>query len=363
MSQPEQKQPRWFVFLIGAAALSPIAHLVIALLPWFKQHAAPFIGWAIIVAFLAGVFCGGITLAFKAPRLLEKTRWWFRSRKAEHSLSKALDRKAKADYEQAQAETAAMATAAYASSTQTVTNKKTRHDVERMVQQTSQRVLESRLDAIDAVVNRYMETQSMIANSEDLSEEEKAKLYEELEDLAAYPELADAFAKQRREERARERKKKEQQQQAAARQRARQKLAATEGKQSSSRSTIALKDRWEPVIKQENCYEVLTEKGPKLVPARKYREAQPTPEQLAAELEMPLLSDAIKQQRGFVVRFESLTDATPWRAFHQEYHAVAYLLRLALVKIPDPQLHERMEERFLELSSQREADSGGSQRG
>ena len=345
MSEPNKQQPRWFVLLMATAACSPVAILAILAFPWLVEYATPFIGRALLFTILAGAFCGSFAGAYNAPKLLEKTRWWFRSRKAERSLSKTLKEKVRSDYQQAEAETAAMATAAYATSTQTVTSKKPCREVERMVQKTSQRVLESRLNAIDAVVEKYTKTQELIANSDDIPDEEKAKLYKELEDLAAFPELADAFEKQRKQERKRKRKEKE-------------RKATNEKKiqdeKTPVRPAIALRDRWEPVIKLEDCYEVLTESGPKLVPARKYRTAAPTADQLAAELNTILLSDEVRKQQGYVVRFESLTDATPWRAFHQEYHAVGYLLRLALVKIPDQELHERMEDEFLKLSAERQ---------
>lgn len=306
-------------------------------------------GRLVVFAILAGVAAAVFAITFKPLQaIVARIRWWFRAKQAERNLRKSLDRKLKADAAQAEVEAAAMASAVYASSTQTVTSKKTQQVVERMVQRTSQRVLESKLTAIDDVVRKYKETQARIQNDTDLSPEQKARLFQEMESLAEFPELRDIFAEQRKAER-------EQQRREQTEAEVREAAAQVATKEQPTRSKFVLENRWEPVIRAEECYEVLTENGESLVPTRLF-DSPPTIAQLSAELGADIFSDQITTKPGAVARLESLTDATPWRAFHQKHEAVWYLLRLAIVKIPDPELHERLEAEFRKAAPQERAE-------
>ena len=105
----------------------------------------------------------------------------------------------------------------------------------------------------------------------------------------------------------------------------------------------------------EQCYEILVDEGPVLVPARRFG-SQPTLGRIAAMLEVEPIDDKyMRTIDGFVVRLESLTDATEWRAFHGRYDAVRYLLRLAHLTIRDPDLHQELEDEFQQLTDQRRA--------
>ncbi|HRW65321.1 MAG TPA: hypothetical protein P5032_06165 [Candidatus Competibacter sp.] len=154
--------------------------LVMAVTEFIIKYIAPIVGGVIIALIAIGIgYAIYHYLKNPAKRVVKSMSDKAEEKRQKYLLNKELNRKIKSEREAARAKAMLLSSQIYNKAKAALGDEKLNTELEEIKQQVEQKILQAKMEDIDAIIKRYKETISLIDNSACMSAEEKAKLYAE----------------------------------------------------------------------------------------------------------------------------------------------------------------------------------------